>query len=456
MSEKPDDVKADTPATSDCPLPPAAQTRNMLLYAFIWAMIYSSSPVTYVGLLQANLLKKLKFSATSANLPASAVFWLVPLSILVVCRFTQVRMLKPLLVLFFLLTATMGAVVAVMLLFLPAEMVLVSLVVYGAVWGCAKLVLVPCLWEVVGRGISARRRGQAFALAFGAGPLFAMAASLAVQAILNGKVLGYPEPPLATLSYPYNYALIHAATVPVMLMAAFLASRFVVVLPAAEDPPEPLFASIFGGFVAFLSHRLILIVSIAYVLVWSGHEVLQNISLYSVYVIGGEPSEGYQLALRFGFKFVAGFALGWLLIKTNARALLLATALLTLAAVVWAATVPGELFLIAFGILGAGELFGVYYPNYVLGCSPPARMRRNMAFALLITLPVGFAPVAYGRIADVFGKQDRAFGYQVSFMAAIGVLAACFLLVWTMLPRQPRPATEGEEARPSLPPQTGS
>src|SRR6185436_18066405 len=105
MSNKPDEVEA------DCTLPPSAQTRNMLLYAFIWAMIYSSSPVTYVGVLQANLLNDLEFSPTSANLPASAVFWLVPLSILVVCRFTQVGMLKPLLVFFFLLTGMMGAIV---------------------------------------------------------------------------------------------------------------------------------------------------------------------------------------------------------------------------------------------------------------------------------------------------------------------------------------------------------
>jgi hypothetical protein len=273
-----------------------------------------------------------------------------------------------------------------------------------------------------------------------------VAASLAAQSILGGDIAGYKLGFLPRLEYPFNYAVLHAATVPVMMLAAFLASRFVVVIPAVENPPELLFKSIVGGFADFFSHRLILIVSIAYVLVFSGHEVLQNISLYMKEVIGGEPSAGYQLALRFGFKFVAGFALGWLLMKTNARTLLLATALLTLAAVLWAATVPGEWFLIAFGILGAGELFGVYYPNYVLGCSPPAKMRRNMAFALLITLPVGFAPVAYGAIADTFGKQDRAFGYQMSFLAAILVLAATIFLVMTMLPAHPRPPTEKERA----------
>jgi MFS family permease len=438
MSDKPVEAEA------DCTLPHSAQTRNMLLYAFIWAMIYSASPVAYVGLLQANLLKDQHFSDTSANLPAGAALWFGPLSILVVCRFTQVRLLKPLLVFFFLLTGAMGGIVAAVLLFLTPEMVLVALIAYGGVWGCAKGVLISCLWEVVGRGISAKRRGQAFALAFGAGPLCGVAASLAVQGIRSGSILGYPDPPLETLKYPYNYALVHAATVPIMILAAFLASRFVVVLPEVEKPPAALFDSILSGFADFFSYRLILIACIAYVLVFSGHEVLQNISLYMKQVVGGEPSEGNQLALRFGFKFVAGFALGWLLIKTNARTLLLITALLLLAAVVWAALAPADWLLIAFGILGAGELFGVYYPNYVLGCSPPAKMRRNMAFALLITLPVGFAPVLYGAISDIFGKEDKAFGYQMSFLAAMLVLVTTFILVLTLLPSQPRPPAEGE------------
>ena len=119
-------------------------------------------------MLQATLLKDLEFSATSANLPAAATLWLGPLSILVICRFMQVRMLKPLLIIFFLSTGAMGGIVVLVLLFLPREVVLVALLAYGAMWGCAKGVLISCLWEVVGRGISEKRRGQVFALAFGA------------------------------------------------------------------------------------------------------------------------------------------------------------------------------------------------------------------------------------------------------------------------------------------------
>ena len=35
--------------------------------------------------------------------------------------------------------------------------------------------------------------------------------------------------------------------------------------------------------------------------------------------------------------------------------------------------VPGPWFLLAFGLLGAGELYGVYFPNYILCCSPKAQ-----------------------------------------------------------------------------------
>jgi hypothetical protein len=144
-----------------------------------------------------------------------------------------------------------------------------------------------------------------------------------------------------------------------------------------------------------------------------------------------------QMALRFGFKIVAGFALAWLLVATNPRALLIATALLTLTAVVWTLVAPRQ-YLIAFGILGAGELFGVYYLNYIERCSAPAQIRRNIGFANMAAMLVGFAPVLYGAISDAFG-QNKQLGYQMSFAASIAVLVVTIALVATVLPAQPRP-----------------
>lgn len=445
MDAKPENQEIDSSLTapSDCPLPASTQTRNMLIYAANWALIYFASPVTYVGLVQATLVSQLGFSDKEANLPAGVFLWTSPLSVLVVCRFTQVRMLKPLLMGSFLAAACMGSLVTVALFSDNRILVLGALIAYAAVWGCGNGVMASCQWEMVGRGVAATRRGQALALAFGAGPVLAVVSSLASQSVLGGGDIGNVLPFLAGIEYPWNFALLYGVSVPITLLAALQSSLFVVPHPDVEPPSQPFFASVFDGFGEFFSYRLILVASIAYILVYSGHEILQNLSLYAKEALGEEPSKyaGFQLTLRFGFKIFAGFALGWLLIKTNPKSLLVTTASLTLLAVLWAMFVPGLWYLVAFGILGAGELFGVYYPNYILGCSPPERMRRNMAFASLVTMPVGFAPVLYGTISDAF--TDKRLGFQMSFAAAIAVLVATIALVVTMLPTQPKPRGDG-------------
>ena len=138
--------------------------------------------------------------------------------------------------------------------------------------------------------------------------------------------------------------------------------------------------------------------------------------------------------------------------KTNPKTLLIVTAGMTLAGVGWAGSAGGlgRVQLLpdslchpplhsGFGILGAGELFGVYYPNYILNCSPPSQMRRNMALANLLTMPVGFAGVLYGSISDTLGSQDKKFGFQMSFVAAMVIITAAILLVLFGLPSRPRP-----------------
>jgi MFS family permease len=434
-----DNRVGDGPPTGapDCPLSPREQTRNILIYAANWALMYLASPVTYVGLVQATLLKRLQFDDKICNLPAGVYLWTTSLPVLVVWLFPQIRQLKPLLVASLLVTALTGALAAVAVLFLGPAWVLAALVTGAALLGCSNGVLATCMWEVIGRGVSEKRRGQALGLAFGAGPVLAVVASLVSQALLPRETEGAP-PPL--LPYPWNFAVVFGSSVPILALGALLSSWFVIRRPPVEVARQPFVAGIFGGFGQFLGYRLILIAAIAYILVYSGNMVMPNITLYTKEAIG-RPAEDYvgiQMALRFGFKIVAGFCLGWLLIKTNPKALLLATGGLTLAGVTWALVIPGYWFLISFGLLGAGELFGVYYLNYILGCSPKSRIRRNMAFTSLITLPVGFASILYGGISDTLGQPDKKFGFQMSFVAAMTIIAAAILLVLS-LPVQPRP-----------------
>ena len=135
--------------------------------------------------------------------------------------------------------------------------------------------------------------------------------------------------------------------------------------------------------------------------------------------------------MRFGFKVLAGMFLGWLLSRSYPKLPLLVTTSFCIAAVVTAIFAPGYWFLLSFGIMGAGELFGLYFPNYVLCCSEPAKMRRNMAFCSLITVPAGFSPILFGAIVDTLKPMagSRA-AFQASFVISLVILATALVLVW--------------------------
>src|SRR5262249_46681041 len=147
--------------------------------------------------------------------------------------------------------------------------------------------------------------------------------------ILDGEVGFIAIEPIA---FPYNFAVLFATTVPILLVAAFLSTWFVVPHPPIEVARKPFFSGVFGGFGEFISYRLILIAALAMILVTAGYNILQNISLYTKVVTGerGQNLVGYQNSLRFGFKVVAGLLLGWLLTKTNPRAGMLLTTLFCL------------------------------------------------------------------------------------------------------------------------------
>jgi hypothetical protein len=421
-----------TDATDDCPLGTREQTRNLIIFAVNKSLIYFASPVLYVGNLQAALCKELGTTSTVANLPSSVYFWMTPLPILVAWYFCAVRLLRPVLTTTYLTVAAGGAaVMATLLLSQDRWVVITAVVLHSAMLGCALGVAATYEWEVLGKGVSRSRRGQTLALAFGVGPMMAFLASLGSQAILNG------------IRYPWNFAALFASTVPLMALAALLATRFVVPQPAVEVQPEPLVAGVFGGVGDFFRVRLLLLAAIAMILVASGYNVLTNMSLFTKEALGEQPARyvGYQNALRFGFKVVAGLLLGWLLARTHPKAGMLVTGGFCLASVAWVSLVPGRWFLLSFGLMGAGELFGVYYPNYILSCSPKEKMRRNMAFTSMLNMPSGFAPLLFGFIADTVGAaaDNKKLGFQMSFLVAAAFLSAALLVVQLMLPARPQP-----------------
>ena len=485
---------ADAAPSARCPLDWPRQRRNMVLFASCTGLQYLAAPVLYVGITQASLCERLGADARVSNLPGTLFFAMTAMPALIVWLFPYASYLKRNLVICYSVTATMLAVMALVLVLPVSNDVRLGFVIaQGAVSGAAMPAAIALLWEAIGRGTDESRRGLALSLAFGAGPMLAVVGSLASQLVLSGEMGGWK---IEGLPYPWNYACLFAAGAPAMALAAFLASRFIVPLPEVDAVREPftkvadLCAGILCGLGALLlyfhgidrpgplapfglsydnagnlllvlagllfarhfrdilARRTLLIATVVTVLLYCGNTIPSNMNLYTSQVLGDLPQNyaGYQNTLRFSFKVVAGFLLGWLLTKTNPRAGILLTGSIFVAAQLWAIFATGTMYLVAFGIYGAGELVGVYAPNYILSASPPSRMRRNMAFVTMLMAPAAPTGYLFGAISDhirenditAFGATDSTtFGFQASFAVCACLISLGLILTLCLLPARP-------------------
>lgn len=423
--------------TNDCPLSHRDQTRNLLIFGGNWALTYLAAPAVYIGLSQAALCEQLGLKETAANLPPSLYLSMAGMSVIVAWYFPRVSQLKPILVVSSLMIAVAGLLVACSLLLPTTAWVYRAILFHALIVGIFLTTINTFQWEMVRRGVSTARRGQVLGIAFGAGPICAVVSSLASQALLRGELFSSP---LAGPAYRWYFAILFASSVPLFVLMAYFSTKYVVALPEQEPERQPFIAGIFGGMGQFFGTRLILITVIAMILVNCGQLVMPNISLYTSEVTGkaAQYYTGYQLALRFGFKVVAGFCMGWLLARTNPKATMLATVALCMAGVAWALVAQGEWYLLSFGLMGAGELMGVYYPNYILYCSSKANTRRNMALANMVIASVAVAPPFYGFLTETFGANNKTYGFHVSFVASLIMLGTGMLLVMFLLPARPK------------------
>jgi MFS family permease len=433
------------PAGGSCPLGHRDQARNVALFAACSGLIYLCAPLLYVGVTQASLCKRLGASDANSNLPATAYFAMTGTPVLVAWFSPYVSALRWNLVLCFVVTAaTLGAVAVGLLSPVPAWGKVAMVVLQGAVCGATGTTAIALLWEVVGRGVAESRRGVALSLAFGAGPVLAVLGSLGAQFCLPT-----PEGRMSSigLGFPANFALVYGIAAPVMLAAAALSSRLVVPPPERELVREPFGRGVFGGLRDFLGDRVLLTATAVTVLVYTGNTIASNMNLYTEVALGRPPQDyaGYQNALRFGCKVVAGVLLGWLLTRTNPRAGILVTSGLYVAAQLWAIAATGTWYLLAFGLYGAGELVGVYAPNYILSASAPSKIRRNMALTTLMMAPVAPAAYLFGAVSDRLGRlHGPAFGFRASFAICASVMTLGALVALTLLPPRPRAARDGE------------
>jgi hypothetical protein len=334
--------------------------------------------------------------------------------------------------------AIAGLVAAVLFIIAPRSWLAAGIIAHAAVIGITSGVTNMCLWELIGRGMSATRRGWTLGIAFGIGPVLAVLGSCLSQLILSGTFLDLIH--VQPLPEPWSFVTLFGATCPAMAVAA--ACVFLASLPEEHSAePDVSLAGVVEGLRQYFTCRLILIAVCGFLLTSAGGNlILNNLALF-VRDATGEPPEKYtglQLALRFGCKSVFGFVLGWLLARSQPKAPALATTLICLAGVGWALVAPGRSYLFSFGLLGAGELFYIYYLNYIVGCSAPERIRENTAYTNVIMVTVSFMPLVYGWISDHSGLR-------ASFVLAAGILVAAILIVGMLLPGQPAPRCSAQE-----------
>lgn len=414
------------------------QKRNGLIYTSLVSLTYLAAPVLYISV-QVGLCKRLHSSDTIANLPSTLFLSTAWFPVIIAWLFPQARLLKIIMSFSYIVMSLTGVVVIILMLFHPSdEMIIGAIIVQAALLGCGNGMVGILNWEALSRGVSERLRGKVLGLAFGLGPVFAVIGSFIAQLLLNGRLFGLRSPKwLAFAEYPYNYAILFGVSVACTAMSALLVHFYKIPFPKLDIERQSFKVGVLGGFKAIINHRVLLITCIAYLLVYCGNMVQNNMNLFTMESIGRAPENlvGYQLALRFSFKILAGFILGWLLIRTNPKAPLLVTVGLQIVGVLWVLIVPGYLFMLAFGFMGAGELFGVYYINYLVSCSRKSQVRRNIAFLGLISSIVGLSPMLYGWISDTWNLR-------FSFWTALVIMAFTTALVIFKLPTHPHPSAE--------------
>lgn len=414
----------------DCPLSVGLQYRNIACYVLYWCVFYLCSPITYIGITHSNLLTKLGNNDTISNLPSAVYQWLTVVPIITAWFFSRPKFLKPIMLISLGLMSGTTALVAASLWYeFSASFRTILVIAHGATFGACNGVLLTGLWDSLRRGVSTSRRGMALGYTFGCGPLFACVGSLLQDAAFDGRILGIS----LGLSYPLNYMVLFAGVAPLLLLAGVTMVLFTIPPDSDDSTNATPLTEIRAGLKQFLSNRSIWFVVLIYVIVYSGgNAIFSNVSLHANDILGKvSDTMGIQSFLRFGCKAVAGGLLGYLLSRSNPRATLIATTATLLLGMTWALNTTGWWFMATFGLLGAGELFGAYFPNYLATASPKKFVRINMAYLSLLSVLIGFSSVLFGLISDYYGRI-------ASFYTSAAMLAVALAMI-LFLPAKPTP-----------------
>ncbi len=401
----------------------ATDRRNGLIFGASNLLIYFAAPVVYIGVVQAALCDKLGASATVANLPASA-YMLGALMPFLLSWIVPHRLVRVTVVVANLVTAVLLAAVGLVLIYPFSDPVrLLAVIGQGLIQGFSASTSQVFKYQCLRRGTTAEGRARTLKWTFTFGPITAVLGSLWAQFVLNGGIHSLP--------YPYDFACLYLIGAPSMAAVAFLSWHYRFE-PVEEEPRESFPNYLVSSLKFFVRSKTLTSLWLAYLFWHLAISAMPNLSLYSRVVLGGDPKQfsGIIMALRFGFKSVGGFLLGIIAMKKGIRAPLFSTVLLLAAAIIWGWTVPGYAFLIAFGLMGAGELGGAYFPNYAVSISSASTGVRNLSLLTLVGPVSSAGPALHGALTDWFG-------FPASFTFA---LAAAAVSLWFLARVADRPA----------------
>lgn len=398
---------------------------NGFLFLICYLLIFFSVPVDYVGIVQAALCVKLGSGSVVANLPASASL-LGSVGPIIITRMVPHRLERATLVWTFVVIAALMGIVCITLLAPVADSIrIIVLIVQGFISGLAWSTGNVYMYQCLRRGTTTTGRARALKLTFTYSPISAIGGSLGAQFVLNHGIpfLGFPE------DFAFLYIIGAACAVGV----AFTSSRFKLLPLGEETETRSLVRYIIETSKSYFRSRPLALLWVAYVLWYSALFSMPNLSLYTKQALGMAPEKlsGLILAIRFGGKSLGGFLLGVLALRRGIRSPVVGSVVLVGLGILWAWIVPSYGFLAAFALLGAGELGGAYFPNYVITISSPEEGARNLSILKLASPVASLAPIAYGGLTQLYGySASFAFGMIITLPA---------LLILAALPRDSNP-----------------
>ena len=236
---------------------PEMNRNNGLIFIWTQLLMEFSSPVPYVGVVQAAFCDKLGASATIANLPSST--YLLGAVFPVICAWFFPARLEKSVVQFAFAIVAASMLLVCFVVFMPAPNWLrISVVIgQGLVIGIINSITNIYMFKCLCRGTTEAGRAWALKYAFGFGPVAAVLGSLSAQLLLADKV--------PWLHYPYNFGILYVLALPCLAVCAYISSRYRIV-DVADEPTPPFWAYLSGSVRAYGQDRRLIIVWIAYLL----------------------------------------------------------------------------------------------------------------------------------------------------------------------------------------------